>query len=752
MEIFLGHESEGEQTQVTLPGSATLRHTVCLGASGSGKTVACKVICEEFLLAGVPVVALDPQGDIASMILPGDPEEIATKGLDAEVATRFHQNVEVVIWTPGSHAGVPLCLDPLRLEGLPTRKSERIRVLSAIAGNLTAILGYSLDSNDGQFASAYLDLALQYLAEHRIRVKDLSGLAAFLHELPEALLEEANRVIKESKREEIGRKIQVLGIGARKLLFQMGAPVDMDILLGKDLDADAEPAEAAEGEEPLPAPTRLSVIYLNTLHAQEEKDFFVSQIGQRLYDWMLKNPASEPQALFYIDEIAPFLPPVRKPACKDVLKLLFKQARKYGISCLIASQNPGDVDYTALAKFSTCALGRMMIRQDIKKIEKIIRAMSPDEVESIVETLPSLDPGQFLLISPDVYERVVSMRVRWLYTRHETLDEDRVEELISDEMRERLGRHIEEDEILEPIPASEPEPEPELEEEEEPEATLEEEEEFEEEEESIELEEDKPTTHKDMLLKFLKEHPGAYTVKELTHEVAVSESLVRRNVKELVASKRLATAKVGRSHFYWRQGQRFEPSVGIVRPVMAISPRIDQVEATNIAEGERSSVLFGLWKNDNMEGPVEKYLLLWQVAVVFEKTTGMLMFRNTEHKEATLYFHAKTGRLLSVGEREPFDLLDNNAGRDPDTFADLSGLGMTPHTPGELRLQSRTLKACKSPEAIYERCRVLFGAEAKQPHLVAFPYWSFTLRGGDATQRQVNVDGLYGHVFTIPKR
>ena len=46
------------------------KHMVCLGSSGSGKTISCKVICEEMIRKGIPVIAIDPQGDIASLVRP----------------------------------------------------------------------------------------------------------------------------------------------------------------------------------------------------------------------------------------------------------------------------------------------------------------------------------------------------------------------------------------------------------------------------------------------------------------------------------------------------------------------------------------------------------------------------------------------------------------------------------------------------------------------------------------------------------
>ncbi len=55
-----------------------------------------------------------------------------------------------------------------------------------------------------------------------------------------------------------------------------------------------------------------------------------------------------------------------------------------------------------------------------------------------MQQLPAQKPGEFLLISPDNFERTRPMRTRWLYTRHETLDEERIEQLSDERWRERF--------------------------------------------------------------------------------------------------------------------------------------------------------------------------------------------------------------------------------------------------------------------------------------------------------------------------
>jgi len=56
------------------------RHFACFGSSGSGKMVASKVLIEELAMKGVPVIAFDTQGDIASLMLPEEPDVVKKNG------------------------------------------------------------------------------------------------------------------------------------------------------------------------------------------------------------------------------------------------------------------------------------------------------------------------------------------------------------------------------------------------------------------------------------------------------------------------------------------------------------------------------------------------------------------------------------------------------------------------------------------------------------------------------------------------
>src|SRR5512145_1925133 len=100
--LYLGKEADpagpalGEP--VELNPADLLTHGVLVGMTGSGKTGLAVVVIEELLRQGVPVLAIDPKGDLGNLLLlferldPAsfaawiDPEEARRQGKTAEAA------------------------------------------------------------------------------------------------------------------------------------------------------------------------------------------------------------------------------------------------------------------------------------------------------------------------------------------------------------------------------------------------------------------------------------------------------------------------------------------------------------------------------------------------------------------------------------------------------------------------------------------------------------------------------------------
>ena len=92
------------------------------------------------------------------------------------------------------------------------------------------------------------------------------------------------------------------------------------------------------------------------------------------------------------------------------------------------------MDYKILAQANTTFIGRFTQPQDVEKVRHLLKESGGDQ--DLVAQLPTLGPGQFQMVAPDVDPAPVPIQCRWLYTDHGApLNEDQVEEIISAEIR-----------------------------------------------------------------------------------------------------------------------------------------------------------------------------------------------------------------------------------------------------------------------------------------------------------------------------
>ena len=72
--FYLGRESDasgkaGLARPVLYDSRDLVTHGVCVGMTGSGKTGLCISLIEEAAIDGVPVIAIDPKGDLGNLLL-----------------------------------------------------------------------------------------------------------------------------------------------------------------------------------------------------------------------------------------------------------------------------------------------------------------------------------------------------------------------------------------------------------------------------------------------------------------------------------------------------------------------------------------------------------------------------------------------------------------------------------------------------------------------------------------------------------
>jgi len=337
-------------------------HVAIVGAAGSGKTWMAKVVVEEAVRLGVPVLAVDPQGDLVQFLRPA-PEGPGFSPVERKLRHEFLSRAEPRVWTPGSSHGRRLCLDPIRLAGReeiaqvsdPGRRQEEWEgLLAAAAAQLVALAKIGGETDSQQ---TFLFQVLRTLsAKGQTREVNLLTIAAAATDPAMVALDDPDQFIRKSDREKLARKLNGLRLGPSASLFTGGKHLDIDAMCRPDV----------------PGRTPLNIVYLNALADDDQKHFFVAALAAEVYRWMVTSvePVSgRPSPLFYVDEARDMIPAGNaKPAAKGPLIRLFTQGRKYGVACLICTQSPRSVDYNAFGNCSTKLIGRLESAQDLERV------------------------------------------------------------------------------------------------------------------------------------------------------------------------------------------------------------------------------------------------------------------------------------------------------------------------------------------------------------------------------------------------
>ena len=440
-----------DDSRIDIDPMVLARHAAMLGSTGSGKTVMAKALIEEAALAGIPSLIVDPQGDLARLALSIDENDLLENDGDVERMKKLKEKIEVRVWTPLRSKGLPLCIDPFRSPPPGLDAEEAITAWDMVAAGFSNLAGFDVEKTQGKVVKPFLYEVLVHGTRLGLDVGDFQGLAKvvrdphdnFMRVLhPECFAEDEedreemvswdivasehglrnyDDMLPKSTRNDLARRLSAFSSGVNQLLFSSGVPIDIDSF--------CQPA--------MPGKIPMNIVYLNTIQDEAQKQYFVQELARELYGWMLtQQPAeNELKLLFFMDEVAPYLPPYpRNPPAKDLIKLIFKQARKYGVACVLATQNVSDVDYKILAQANTTFIGRFTQPQDVEKVRHLLKESGGDL--DFIAQLPTLGPGQFQMVAPDVDPAPVPIQCRWLYTDHgPPLNEDQVEDVTSDEIR-----------------------------------------------------------------------------------------------------------------------------------------------------------------------------------------------------------------------------------------------------------------------------------------------------------------------------
>ena len=363
-------------------------HAMCVGMTGSGKTGLCISLLEEAAIDGIPAICVDPKGDLANLLLTFPdlrPEEIqpwleegearrkgvsldqlaadkadlwrsglADWGQDGQRIARLKEAVDFAIYTPGSNIGLPLTVlksfDAPPPEARDDAELIGDRVTGAVSGLLT-LMGIDADP-----MTSPEHILVSSILRHQWEAGKNVGIAQLIRLIQSPPIERVGVVDLDSFLSPGDR-----GKLAMRLNNLLASPAFSSWLEGEALSI-KRLLYTAEGK---PRLTILSIAHLS----DSERMFFVTILLNELLAWMrTQMGTSSLRALFYMDEVAGYFPPVRNPPTKPPMLTLLKQARAFGLGITLATQNPVDLDYKGLSNIGTWFLGRLQTERDKARV------------------------------------------------------------------------------------------------------------------------------------------------------------------------------------------------------------------------------------------------------------------------------------------------------------------------------------------------------------------------------------------------
>ena len=410
-------------------------HAVIIGMTGSGKTGLALGLLEEALIDNIPVIAIDPKGDLPNLLLsfPNlsaeeflpwvDEQEALAAGLTRqqfaskqadlwrkgladwdqgpERIARLRSSAEFAVYTPGSRAGLPVnalgSFAPPAGAMAEDRDLLRDRI-QATATSLLALAGIEADPITSREHILLANLFSALWSQNK--GFDLAGLVRAIQAPPFARVGvmDLESFFPAKERFQLAMRFNNLLAAPGFEAWLEGEPLDIGRFLF-----------TAEGRP------RASIFSISHL-GDAERMFFVSKLLNEVLAWVrTQSGTSSLRAVLYMDEIFGYFPPVSNPPSKQPLLTLLKQARAFGLGVVLSTQNPVDLDYKGLANTGTWFIGRLQTEGDQQRVMAGLEGAAADQPfdrARMEKLLAGLGKRVFLLNNVHENEPVV-FQTRW---------------------------------------------------------------------------------------------------------------------------------------------------------------------------------------------------------------------------------------------------------------------------------------------------------------------------------------------------
>jgi len=448
--LFLGYLLRNRKLtyeKFSIPWTDLLTHVFVCGSTGSGKTVLGKLIIEEAAKNRVNAVIVDLKGDLTSLAIPliyasasefepwmsglnqleqrkGAITEaqhfrkmLRRSGITQKDLKAYRANVKHTFYTAKSKLGEQFCISlfappPKDIESLYNNEPETVLELANI--NARSILSRVFDSDEIESLNeerAFLEEVILKLWLQNKYVAGKEGIVELIRAINTPPFEtigalNVDEFLPKDRRTALSRRLNLCLVGSESLWF-CGEPLEEII----NRVADSKESEIA-------------IFNLSNLTNFSESNLVVSSIAYTIYNWMRNAGGSDvPRLIFYLDEIGSgsqsyFPEQPYETTSKSAISLLLRQGRAFGISTILSTQNPGDIDYKGLTNCHTWFVGKLLTKEDR---EKIIQGISSFAVylENFENTIKTCDSGEFVIKNRE--GKIFQFKEKWLLSLHKAM-------------------------------------------------------------------------------------------------------------------------------------------------------------------------------------------------------------------------------------------------------------------------------------------------------------------------------------------
>ena len=322
-------------------------HAVIIGMTGSGKTGLGVGVIEEAALDRIPVIAIDPKGDMANLLLtfpnlaPEDfrpwvnPRQatdagqtvdefakgqaalwkkgLAGWGQDGKRIKALKDAAEFRVYTPGSNAAQPISVLDSFAAPDTALAADTDLLRERVQATATGVL--SLIGEDADPLTSREHILLSQILDRSWsagRDLDIAGLIGAIQDPPMTRVGVMDLESFYPAKDRFGL--------AMKLNNLLAAPGFATWMEGEPLSAQRL-FYAPDGK---PRVSVLSIAHLS----DDERMFFVTMLLAEIIGWMrAQQGTSSLRAILYMDEMFGYLPPTANPPSKKLFLTLLKQAR-----------------------------------------------------------------------------------------------------------------------------------------------------------------------------------------------------------------------------------------------------------------------------------------------------------------------------------------------------------------------------------------------------------------------------------------